>query len=287
MYVWLILIAIILFLLYLYFQNNIHSVTIYKLFIPYLHPNLKGKKIIFISDTHFRVRVSHNFIDQTLIRIEELQPDIILFGGDIVHRITSDFVVEHAKDFFFQLGKIAPTYVVYGNHDFHSKRVKELSSALKRAGVYLLQNEAEWISFNNASEGFWLLGLGEDEAAIANSTDALAKIDLPPGSKNEPKILLAHFPHLFEKYLQNDEKRPDITLSGHTHGGQVILPVVGGLFAPGQGRNPYYDYGMFTSEEHPESRLIVTRGIGNSTFPFRINNRPEIVQITFDSSQIR
>ena len=80
----------------------------------------------------------------------------------------------------------------------------------------------------------------------------------------------------------DDNKRPDLVLSGHTHGGQVILPIIGGLYAPGQGKNPYYDFGFFKSEKYPDSRLIVTRGIGNSSFPFRVNNRPEIVEIEFE-----
>ncbi len=80
-----------------------------------------------------------------------------------------------------------------------------------------------------------------------------------------------------------EDKRPNLVLSGHTHGGQVILPIIGGLFAPGQGgKIPYYDFGLFTSDKHPDSRLIISRGLGNSTFPFRINNRPEIITIEFE-----
>lgn len=282
MYLLVLLGLLFLIVLYLYLQNNWISKSSYKIFVPNLHPVVKDKKIVFLSDTHFRDKISHAFMDRLIIQIEEEAPDIILFGGDVVHQVTSDLVIEHTKDFFSQLGNIAPTYVVYGNHDLGSARIKDIENVLKRAGVTLLKNEATWISFNQPGAGFWLTGLAEPETAISIKKDVLDLIDMPEDSKNEPKILLAHFPHFFEKYLTNENKRPDLIFSGHAHGGQVILPLIGGLFAPGQGRNPKYDFGIFTSEKFPHSRLILTRGIGNSSFPFRINNRPEIVVIEFE-----
>lgn len=281
MYLWGTLILIVLILLYFYIQNNILSITKYTPLISTLHPELKGKKIVFISDTHFRARNSHIFIDRLLIEIEKLDPDLILFGGDIVHKVTGEAVFEETKDFFMQLGKIAPTYVIFGNHDYATKRVNKISGVLKNAGVTLLDNESVWISFEEKEAGFWLMGLNEYTSTIQNMKDPLAKIKLPKYTENDSKILLAHYPHYFEKYLVNKEKRPDLVLAGHAHGGQVILPIIGGLFSPGEGRNPYYDYGLFASKDYPSSRLILTRGLGNSSFPQRINNRPEIVLIEF------
>lgn len=267
--------------LYLYRQNYIHKINSYDIFIPNLHTSLKGKKIVFISDTHFRENVSHFFIDRLLTEIEKMGPDLILFGGDIVHIVSSDQVIEHTKDFFSQLTMIAPTYVVYGNHDLNSDRKKEITETLQRVGATLLDNEATWVSFDDSETGFWLMGLNEYMSSISIKQDALSKIKLPEVNKNAPRILLAHYPHFFEKYLVDESKRPHLTLSGHAHGGQAILPIIGGLFAPGQGFNPYYDFGLFTSEKYPDSRLIISHGLGNSSFPFRINNRPEIVTIKF------
>lgn len=281
MHFWILLIAVILILVYLYIQNNRATVNSYNIFIPRSHPALKGKKIVFISDTHFRSRISHSFIDHILIEIEEIAPDIILFGGDAIHRTTDETGVEHAKDFFAQLANIAPTYVVFGNHDRGSERTKEVAGALKRAGVTVLDDEATWISIDKDTPqaGFWLMGLNEYASSLQIKNAPVGKIDLPAGSHKEPKILLTHHPKFFEKYLANDETRPDLVLTGHAHGGQVILPLFGGVFAPGEGFNPTYDFGMFASDQYPDSRMIVTRGIGNSTFPLRINNRPEIVTI--------
>ena len=276
---WLLLGLLLLLVSYLYIQNNVFKLTTYDLNLQKMHPQLKGKKVVFFSDTHFRARNSHTFFDRLLSDIESQEPDLILFGGDVVHASANELGVEHAKDFFFQIGKMAPCYVVYGNHDIKSSRVNELDTILKITGVNVLKNEATWISFGPASAGFWLMGLVEHESSLQIKEDVLSKIKIPIEDVKAPKILLAHYPQYFEKYLVNEKKRPDLVLSGHAHGGQVILPIIGGLFAPGQGINPSYDFGLFTSKKYPASRLILTRGVGNSTFPFRVNNRPEIVII--------
>lgn len=279
---WIILGLLFFFILYLYYQNNLLSLSTYHITVPRTHASMKGKKIVFLSDTHFRDNTPHTYIDRLVIQVEDLNPDIILFGGDIVHVTDSEAVIEHAKDLFAQLANVAPTYIVYGNHDLRNDRMKELTEVIQIAGANLLKNEAQWISFGEPGAGFWLMGLAEYESSLAIRENALETIKLPEDSKMEPKILLTHFPQYFDKYVEDELKRPDLVLSGHTHGGQAILPIIGGLFSPGQGFNPAYDFGLFTNEKHPNSRLIVTRGVGNSTFPFRINNRPEIVSIIFD-----
>ena len=69
----------------------------------------------------------------------------------------------------------------------------------------------------------------------------------------------------------------DLVLTGHAHGGQFRIPFVGGLYAPAQGAFPKYDSGLYTKGT---TNMIVSRGLGNSAFPFRINNTPEIVIVT-------
>lgn len=276
------LVTLLLGVIYLYIQNYLHTISYYKLFIAQLDRSLKGKKIVFISDTHFRNKNSIAFTDRILLDIEKQKPDLILFGGDIVHNLKGEQLFEHVKDFFFQLNKIAPTYVIYGNHDLATNQLNELNSMLELAGVTLLENEAVWISFDDSEAGFWLLGLQGLSSTIRTMKDPLQKISLPQEKQDEVKILLAHHPEVFENYLKDKQKRPQLTLSGHTHGGQAIIPFLGGLFAPGQGFLPKYDFGLFTNQHYPNSRMIVTRGLGNSRFPFRLNNRPEIVVIEFE-----
>ena len=92
--------------------------------------------------------------------------------------------------------------------------------------------------------------------------------------KSTFNILLAHRPELFETYVKEEM---DLVLTGHAHGGQIRLPLSGGLVAPNQGLLPKYTSGKFVENE---TAMIVSRGIGNSTFPFRVNNRLELVVVS-------
>ena len=86
-------------------------------------------------------------------------------------------------------------------------------------------------------------------------------------------LLLSHRPELFDTYVDQDV---DLVLSGHAHGGQFRLPFIGGLVAPNQGLFPEYDAGIYTEGN---TNMLVSRGVGNSILPFRINNCPEVILI--------
>lgn len=280
---WKLIVGIILIcIIYLYAQNNWHEKTTYKIHLSKRHSKLNGKRIIFLSDTHFKESTSLVFLDRILVDIEQNKPDVIIFGGNIIHSANQEKVLEHTKDFFYQLNKIAPTYLVFGDRDLANEQLSEIKRVLKLSGAKVLSNQAEWISFGDAAVGFWLMGLCEQVVGLNQKEDPLSKITLPPNSKKEMKLLIAHYPEYFERYLLNEETRPNLILSGHTLGGQVILPMVGGLYASNQGLNPTYDFGVFASHQHPDSRMIITSGIGNADFPIRVNNRPEIVLIELE-----
>ena len=107
--------------------------------------------------------------------------------------------------------------------------------------------------------------LGDDESVMKS---ALLGIE----NNNELfTLLLSHRPELFDVYSEHEV---DLALTGHAHGGQIRLPLFGGLVAPNQGLFPSYDSGLYKSGN---SNMIVSRGIGNSIIPLRINNRPELI----------
>ena len=95
--------------------------------------------------------------------------------------------------------------------------------------------------------------------------------------KNKYSILLSHRPELFETYVDNNI---NLVFTGHAHGGQIRIPFIGGIIAPNQGLFPKYTSGIFTKNE---TNMIVSRGIGNSLFPFRINNNPELVIVELNN----
>jgi hypothetical protein len=90
-------------------------------------------------------------------------------------------------------------------------------------------------------------------------------------------VLLSHRPELFDAYAANGI---DLALCGHAHGGQIRLPLIGGLFVPNQGLSPKYSEGV---HEKGQTKMAVSRGLGNSIAPVRINNRPELVVITLST----
>ena len=90
----------------------------------------------------------------------------------------------------------------------------------------------------------------------------------------ELAVLLAHQPQHWDRYAAAGA---DLVFSGHAHGGQMRLPLVGGMFAPGQGVLPALTEGVRTAGG---SALVISRGLGNSTFPLRLFNRPEVVALT-------
>ena len=147
---------------------------------------------------------------------------------------------------------------------------------METAGVVILEDARTEISLGG--ETITLIGVNDPSFRTNDlSGDSVtvmdAKLTQLHGDDNEFTILLSHRPELFDTYVKNNI---DLVLSGHAHGGQLRLPFIGGLVAPHQGMFPEYDAGLYTEEN---TNMIVSRGVGNSIFPFRINNRPEVILI--------
>lgn len=102
------------------------------------------------------------------------------------------------------------------------------------------------------------------------------KPDMIADSAGTYTILLSHRPELFPVY---GETRIDLSLCGHAHGGQIRLPGLGGIIAPNQGLFPQYTSGLY---QRDRAAMIVSRGLGNSLFPFRLNNPPEVVEVRLE-----
>jgi hypothetical protein len=113
------------------------------------------------------------------------------------------------------------------------------------------------------------------EDPVANMKEVITDL---VSTNDSYTILLSHSPEFFEIYAS---RQADLVLTGHVHGGQFRLPFFGGVYAPGQGFFPKYDAGLFTD---CNTNMIISRGLGNSIFPFRLNNNPEIVIISLQNS---
>ena len=227
--------------------------------------------IAHISDLH---NAEYGKNNEKLIDILEAEsPNIIAITGDLIDSNHTN--LEVALSFAQQAVKIAPCYFVTGNHEaWIGSQYEELKTSLQNTGITVLQDEA--IELNYGDVCIQLIGLNDpdfserDRLLSESILEAkLSQVNISDGFT----ILLSHRPEYFNVY-QN--KNIDLVLSGHAHGGQFRLPLGGGVIAPGQGLFPKYDAGAYTENG---TTMIVSRGVGNSIIPVRINNPPEIVII--------
>lgn len=255
--------------LYTIWGNFTVGTTYYDVYSEKLPDSFDEFKIAQISDLHNREFGEKNLKIIKILKAE--RPDIIVITGDLVDSSRAN--IDIAMTFVKQAMKIAPCYYVTGNHEaWIGKTYMELENQLVKAGVVVLHDEV--ISFFREDESIYIIGLDDPDFTYGESyfqysifQSKLCDMNLPEGFK----ILLSHRPEEFDAYVSNGV---DLVLSGHAHGGQFRLPFVGGIVAPNQGLFPEYDAGVYTKSK---TTMIVSRGIGNSIIPIRINNRPEVV----------
>ena len=234
-----------------------------------------GFRIAQISDLHNAEFGEKNA--RLLNILSEKKPDIIVITGDLVDARHTD--VSIALSFAEEAVQIAPVYYVTGNHEASLSQYEELKTGLESAGVTVLEDKA--VQLKRSGSFITLIGLSDPNFAIRsnifNEVPAMISTKLNDLMKDETNytILLSHRPELFTTYVSCGV---DLVLSGHAHGGQFRLPLIGGLVAPNQGFFPKYDAGLYAEGR---TNMIVSRGIGNSIIPLRFNNRPEIVLVEF------
>ena len=257
--------------------NTALETTCYTISSEEIPDAFDGFRIAQVSDLHNAQMGSNN--EKLLALLRESDPDIIAITGDLIDSRNTD--VEVALDFAREALKIAPCYFVLGNHEARtppSRRI--LVKELQAMGVTVLQNAR--VELEREGQTLTLLGVDDpthypEDPSYSDADILSLRLDALQQEDGGYTVLLSHRPELFDVYVQHGI---DLALTGHAHGGQFRLPLIGGLAAPNQGLLPQYDAGLFQSES---TSMIVSRGIGNSAFPFRINNRPELVLIELQS----
>lgn len=248
---------------YFYHQNTDLTASHYVFRSPKVRGALEGFRITQVSDLHNRSFGKDNC--RLMALVEAQLPDLLVITGDLTDSYHPD--PERALDAARRLAKLAPCYYVTGNHEHRMtlERQTEFYRALERAGVTVLRNEAVLLGMG---EGFRLIGVDCNQAR----TDALREL-MADRPAEELNVLLSHKPH-YAKYYE--QAGVDLVFTGHAHGGQFRLPGVGALFAPGQGPLPKYTAGMYRLGK---TVMCVSRGLGNSSFPLRVENKPELVTV--------
>lgn len=273
-----ILLLIIIFLsIFFIYQNNAIVITEHNYANKKLPKGFDGYKILHISDLH-----NKNYHGKLSGKIKEVKPDIIVITGDLIDRRNTR--IDIAKEFVEEIAKIAPIYYVSGNHEQLSGEYDKLKEELEKLDVKIVDNS--YIELNRDSDSIGLMGIAdpkinqsEGDYLFNDSTEYVKSsiTDLYENIDTDFNILLSHRPEQFTVYK---EMNVDLVFSGHAHGGQIRLPFIGGVIAPNQGLFPKYTEGIY---KDGQTSMVVSRGLGNSLFPFRIFNRPELVIITLKS----
>ena len=229
-------------------------------------------KFVVITDLHNKEYGEKNADLAELVK--EQNPDFIAVCGDMVNR--SDPDTTKMKDVLEKLADIAPTYCCLGNHerDNAAEFGTDFKSEIDSTGAVLLDDE--YIKFPKNGKSVLICGMSdypyyefytpEDDVPSRTLWEEFAE-----KAKDNFTILLHHQP----EYIAEDAKKTDIDLivCGHTHGGQIQLPFIGGVIAPNQGLFPKYDKGEFDLDG---TKMIVCAGLSNTVFIPRINNQVEI-----------
>ncbi len=260
----------IVFISLLLWQNLTIKTSVYKLSKENLPEEFKGFKIAQISDLHNAEFGKDN--SKLLDILKQNRPDIIVFTGDLVDSNHTNINI--SLSFAKEAVKIAPCYYVPGNHEAWLNKAKydNLVSQLINSGVVVLDNKIVYLEKEGAK--IMLAGLCDPDFTDADKIEQNGVLDKWLGeivNDDSFTVLLSHRPEAFDIYADHGI---DVVFCGHAHGGQFRLPFIGGLYAPNQGFFPKYDAGVYNKGN---TSMVVSRGIGNSVIPIRVNNRPELV----------
>ncbi len=225
-------------------------------------------RIAVISDLHDALYCQ----DQTrLVRaLEDVHPDAVLILGDLFHQSGSH---ANAQSLLSALTDSFDCYFIFGNHEYQSGEIEFVRSTLERTQITILEGESA------------LLKTGETEVRLFGIDDGhggkpeqLQQLKSAASERSDSvfSILAIHAPNGVESYLQYGF---DLMLSGHTHGGQIVIPgLINGLYAPGQGFFPAYGGGRY---DFDDQTLVISRGLARRPFLFpRVFNPPELTIIT-------
>jgi predicted MPP superfamily phosphohydrolase len=231
--------------------------------LPRKHGNLAGLTIVFVTDTHVGPYFAASDLEPVIERLEHIQPDIVLFGGDAI--CESPRFLKHTTPVLARMAKTARygAWGVLGNHDIANTR-ERVVPALESAGIAVLENQAICVETDRGP--LWIVGIAD---ALLGKPDLNRAFGAVPAEA--AAICLWHEPDLageaapYGAFLQ---------LSGHTHGGQVRLPGIGPIATPTLGKR--FVQGRYAIGD---MELYVSPGLGVYRPPVRLNCPPELTVI--------
>ncbi len=269
---------------FLFWQDNGLRVTEYTVSFSNLPESFDGFSIMQVSDYHNASLMEKKIVSATSLA----KPDMIAITGDLVDSRHTNIPV--GLRLAEKLSKISPTYYIPGNHEARIPEYPSIRDSLESYGITVLENRTQLLV--HKTRHITLIGLLDPRfyglpksERQKGKTDKLGKyyireLNRLSSSVHGFSLLLAHRPEFMPEYSQ---AYIDLALTGHAHGGQFSIPFTDiGVYVPNQGLFPKYTAGL---KKEGRTVGIISRGIGNSSFPFRLFNRPELVKITLKKDE--
>ena len=234
-------------------------------------------RIVLVSDLH-----EHQFgrdNEKLAEKIREQSPDLIIIDGDMINGDSEN--ADTAVELVRALKETAPVYYSFGNHEYSYMEAGhgDLTEELEAAGAVVLNYQS--IDIDVKGNPVRLGGLYEYGFETGMQSEEENERAVPYleeyADTDRYLIMCAHRPESFYPWDMADQWGIDLVLSGHLHGGQVIIPGVGGLYNSLDGFFPKFDYGQY---KLGDSDMVITRGLGsNPKMLPRFNNPPEIAVV--------
>lgn len=230
--------------------------------------NFDGLKIVHFSDLHYNRAISLNKVKSIVNEINDINPDIVVFTGDLIDRdaIISDNDYDELANVLGNIKSKYGKYAVIGNHDYEKDK-DGVIKVFHKADFRYLDNSYE-IIYNKENEKIFIGGLGN---VTHNQEDISKMMEYfnGEGNKIDYKIILVHEPDIADNIVK--DYKVNLILAGHSHNGQVRLPIIGAIYKPPYAKNYYDNYYNLDG-----TNLYISSGIGVSTVNYRLFNHPSI-----------
>ena len=241
-----------------FIEPNMLEVTRYQVTDKQLH----GVRVAFLSDFHLKKR-DYKRLDKIIALTNKQNPNLILLGGDYAngHSTNKTMNIDLMAQKLSLLN--APTFAVLGNNDWWVDGEK-ITEALKENQIKVLENESQRIIIKNRYID--IIGLADYTMKSVDTAKAFKKT-------LAPRLVITHNPDTYYDIAN----QTNMIFAGHTHGGQFVIPYMRPLFVPSK-------YGAkFASGlvENERNKIIISKGLGTSILPIRLNCKPEIIIIDF------
>lgn len=222
-------------------------------------------KIIQFSDVHLGEFFSLNQLEKVVKKINENEPDIVVFTGDLIDVASQYENINEISNVLSKIDAKLGKYAVYGNHDYGGGAVRVYENIMRESGFKVLVNENHSIKVS-PNKNINILGVDDVLLGKPNIEKTVKNI-----RHNDYNILLSHEPDYVDKFK---DYNIDLVLSGHSHGGQVYIPFYGPLKSTTYGEK--YTRGLYNLNNQRDTKLYVNTGLGNTKLPIRFGNVPNI-----------